>query len=135
MIFKYNFYSCIIMDTSQIYRAAISAGVFVGVCMALGGGAPISTYGTAAAVQAVASIGSDTVHSMLMMWPTATTSAVATGAIYTATQHFVLNDTNDVTNYLVSAGSEFGARTIESFGEKKNLADVEAVGSEEEEYY
>jgi hypothetical protein len=110
------------MDTSDLYRAAISAGVFVGVCMALGGGAPMSTYATAAAVQAASSWGSDQVHSMTSMWPTATTSAVVTGAIYTAAQHFALGDTNDVTNYAVSAGSEYTARTIEGWGQKKSVA-------------
>lgn len=107
------------MDTSQLYRAAISAGVFIGVCMAAGGGAPVSTYAKAAAVQVAASWGSDRVHTMLMMWPSNLTSAVVTGALYTTTQHFALGDRNDVSNYLVSAGSEYAARTIEGWGEKK----------------
>jgi len=123
------------MDTSDLYRAAISAGVFVGVCMAMGGGAPMSTYATAAGVQAAASWGSDHVHSMISMWPSATTSAVVTGALYTATQHFALGDTNDVTNYAVSAGSEYTARTIEGWGQKKNVGVADAMESEEEEAY
>jgi hypothetical protein len=124
------------MDTSDLYRAAISAGVFVGVCMALGGGAPMSTYATAAGVQVVASLGSNQVHSMLNMWPTATTSAVVTGGLYTAAQHFGLGDTNDVSNYAVSAGSEFAARTLDGMMQKKSL-DVgvaDAMDSEEEAY-
>jgi hypothetical protein len=69
------------------------------------------------------------------MWPTATTSAVVTGALYTATQHFALGDTNDITNYAVSAGSEFAARTIEDMGQKKSVAVADAMESEEEEAY
>ena len=123
------------MDNSALYRAAISAGVFVGVCMALGGGASMSTYATAAGVQAAASWGSDQVHVMTNMWPTATTSAVVTGTLYTAAQHFALGDTNDITNYAVSAGSEFAARTIEGFGQKKSVAVADAMDDEEEEAY
>ena len=114
------------MDSSVLYRAAISAGVFVGVCMAMGGGrAPMSTYATAAGVQAAASWGSDQVHSMPRMWPSAVTSAVVTGGLYTAAQRFALNDKNDAANYTVSAGSEYVARTVEGWGEKKSLVDVE----------
>jgi hypothetical protein len=69
------------------------------------------------------------------MWPTATTSAVVTGALYTATQHFALGDTNDITNYAVSAGSEFTARTIEGWGQKKSVAVADAMEDEEEEAY
>lgn len=96
----------------------------------------MSTYATAAGVQAAASYGSDQVHNMLSMWPTATTSAVVTGGLYTAAQHFALGDTNDVSNYAVSAGSEFAARTIENMSQKKSL-DVgvaDAMDSEEEAY-
>ena len=123
------------MDSSDLYRAAVSAGVFVGVCMALGGGAPMSTYATAAAVQVAASWGSDRVHTMASMWPTHTTSAVVTGALYTATQHFALGDHNDVSNYLVSAGSEYAARTIEGWGQKKSVGVADAMDNEEEEAY
>lgn len=123
------------MDTSDLYRAAISAGVFVGVCVALGGGQPMSTYATAAAVQAAASYGSDRIHAMTNMWPTATTSAIVTGTLYTATQHFALGDRNDISNYAVSAGSEFAARTIEGWGQKKSVAVADAMDSEEDEEY
>ena len=109
------------MDNAALYRAAISAGVFVGVCVAVGGGSvPITTYGTAAAVQAAASLGSDQVHAIVKMDPTSLTSAVVTGILYTATQHFALGDRNDVTNYAVSAGAEYGARTIESWGKSSS---------------
>lgn len=118
-----------------MYRAAISAGVFVGVCVALGGGAPMSTYATAAGVQVAASWGSDHVHSMLSMWPNAITSAVVTGGLYTAAQHFALGDTNDTSNYLVSAGSEYAARTVEAWGEKKNADAEDAGGAVEEDGY
>ncbi len=95
----------------------------------------MSTYATAAGVQAAASFGSDQVHAITSMWPTATTSAVVTGALYTAAQHFALGDTNDVSNYAISAGSEFAARTIEGLGQKKNVDVADAMGSEEEEAY
>ena len=105
------------MDSSTLYRAAISAGVFVGVCMVAGGaGVPFSTYAKAAGVQVAASLGSDRIHKMTSMEPTTVTSAIATGALYTVTQHFLLGDKNDVTNDFVSAGSEAGARTIEGWG-------------------
>ena len=123
------------MDTSDLYRAAISAGVFVGVCLALGGTAPVSTYATAAAVQAASSWGSDQVHSMISMWPTATTSAVLTGGLYTAAQHFALGDTNDVSNYAISAGSEFAARTLEGWGQKKSVDVGGAMGADDDEAY
>lgn len=122
------------MDSSALYRAAISAGVFVGVCVAMGGGAPITTYATAAGVQVVASWGSDHAHAILMMYPSAFTSAVATGVLYTAAQHFALNDKNDVSNYAVSAGSEYVARTIESWGQKKSVDVVDAMEDDNEEY-
>ena len=95
----------------------------------------MSTYATAAGVQAAASWGSDQVHVMYNMWPTATTSAVVTCGLYTAAQHFALGDTNDITNYAVSAGSEFAARTIEGFGQKKSVAVADAMDDEEEEAY
>jgi hypothetical protein len=123
------------MDTSDLYRAAISAGVFVGVCVALGGNAPVSTYATAAAVQAASSWGSDKVHSIVSMWPTATTSAVVTGGLYTAAQHFALGDTNDVSNYAISAGSEFAARTLEGWGQKKSVDVGDAMGEDDDEAY
>jgi len=122
------------MDTSDLYRAAISAGVFVGVCLALGGGAPVSTYATAAAVQAASSWGSDQVHSMISMWPTATTSAVVTGGLYTAAQHFALGDKNDVSNYAISAGSECAGRTLEGWGKKKSVDVADALSGDDEEY-
>ena len=72
---------------------------------------------------------------MTNMWPTATTSAIVTGTLYTATQHFALGDRNDISNYAVSAGSEFAARTIEGWGQKKSVAVADAMDSEEEEEY
>ena len=123
------------MDSAALYRGAISGGVFVGVCMALGGGAPMSTYATAAAVQVAASWGSDHVHNALMMWPTTITSSMVTGVLYTATQHFALGDKNDVNNYITSAGSEYVARVVDDAVLKKNPADVADVGMNEDEGY
>ena len=116
------------MDSSALYRAAISAGVLVGVCVAFGGSSvPIATYGKAAAVQVAASLGSDKIHELVAMEPTSITSAVVCGTLYPAAQHFAMGDTNDTTNYVVSAGSEYGARTLESWGkvsESKDTSDM-----------
>ena len=123
------------MDSSTLVRAAVSGGVFVGICAALGGGAPASEYYMAGATQVVASWGSDQVHNVLQMWPSRLTSAIVTGGLFTAARHFVSGDRNDVNNYITSAGSEYVARVVDDVVLKKNPADAADVGMNEDEGY
>jgi hypothetical protein len=123
------------MDSSTLVRAAVSGGVFVGICAALGGGVPVSEYYMAAATQVAASWGSDQVHNVLQMWPSRLTSAVVTGSLFTAARHFVSGDRNDVNNYITSAGSEYVARAVDDMVLKKKPVDVADVGMDEEDGY
>lgn len=123
------------MDPTVV-RALTSAGVLTGVAWALSGGShTLTDYAMTGAVQAAASIGSDSVHQVLMMYPTKVTAAVVTGGLFTAAQHFLRNNRDYVMNYSVSAGSEWAARTAGDMWQKKNLADAEDAESEAEEEF
>ena len=43
-------------------------------------------------------------------------------------------DSNDVSNYAISAGSEFAARTLEGWGQKKSVDVADALSGDDEEY-
>ena len=122
------------MDPSAMTRAAISAGVFSGIAYLMSGGkAGLTDYLVSGGMQAAASLGSDTVHQFLMMYPTKVTASVVTGGLYTAAQHFLRGEDNYINNYGVSAVSEWSARTADDML-KKNLAGAEDAESEAEEY-
>jgi hypothetical protein len=88
------------------------------------------------AVQAAASLGSDTVHQLLMMYPTKLTASVVTGGLFTAAQHFLRGNNDYTSNYLVSAGSEWSGRTVNDMLLKKNAmgAGAEDAESESDEF-
>ena len=118
-------------------RALLSAGVFTGIAWAMSGGTHnLTDYAMTGAVQGAASLGSDTVHQIIMLYPTKITSSVATGALFTAAQH-LLGDHNYVSNYCVSAGSEWAARTGHEMLAKKNDmgAGAEDVGDNADEEF
>jgi hypothetical protein len=75
-------------------------------------------FAVSAGIQAASSVASEVVHNATGMYPTNITSAVVTGATYTAVQYFVRGEDNYLSNYGVSAGSEFVARTV---GDMLNL--------------
>lgn len=120
------------MDSSAITRAAVSAGVFAGIAYAMSGGAAgASDYAMAAGVQAAASLGSDVLHRVWMMYPTTMSSAVTAGGLYTAAQWATRGETNYVSNFGVSAGAEWAARSATSMWEKKTtLAAAAAADSD-----
>ena len=124
------------MDSGLI-RALASAGVFTGIAWAMSGGShSLTDYAMTGAVQGAASLGSDSVHQLLQMYPTKVTASVVTGGLFTAAEHF-LGDHNYVTNYFVSAGSEWAARTGQDMWalKKNNMgADAEDAEDESEEY-
>ena len=109
------------MDSQGITRAAVSAGVFTGIAMLMsGGGAAVSDYAVSAGVQAAASIGSDVLHNLWKMYPSAISAAVTTGGLYTAAQMALRGEDNYVNNFGVSAGAEWAARTATGMWQKKN---------------
>ena len=127
------------MNSEDITRAVVSAGVFSGVAWFMSGGnAGIPVYAVSAGLQAAASIGSDTLHRLTMMYPTEITSAVATGGLYTAAQYFLRGETNYLNNYGVSAGSEWVARKgLAAWGQKKTTwaaAAADADGEDDGNY-
>jgi len=126
------------MDHSGLIRALASAGVFTGIAWAMSGGShSLTDYAMTGAVQGAASVGSDTVHQLLMMYPTKVTASVVTGGLFTAAEH-LLGDHNYMSNYLVSAGSEWAARTgLDVWASKKNDmgAGAEDAGSEADEEF
>jgi hypothetical protein len=119
-------------------RALASAGVFTGIAYAMSGGThSLTDYALTGAIQGAASLGSDTVHQLVMMYPTKVTASVVTGGLFTAAQHFLRGNDDYVMNYGVSAGSEWAARTGEDmWALKKNAMDagVEDAEENEEEY-
>ena len=95
-----------------VMRAGLSAILFSGVAYFMSGGqAGLMTYAISGAVQAAASVGSEVIHTtMLLPVETAKLSdAVVTGTLYTATQYFLRGEQNIMNNYLVSAGAEYGS--------------------------
>ena len=114
-------------------RALASAGVFTGIAWAMSGGThSLTDYAITGAVQGAASIGSDTVHSLVSMYPSKITASVVTGGLFTAVEH-LLGDKNYLSNYAVSAGSEWAARTGEDMWAKKNAMSVDAEDADEDE--
>ncbi len=124
------------MDSS-VMRAVASAGIFTVIAYAMSGGThTLVDYAITGAFQGAASLGSDTVHQVIMMYPTKVTSSVVTGALFTAAQHFARGNDDYVSNYAVSAGSEFGARTGQDMwaSKKNDSAGAEDAESDVEEY-
>jgi hypothetical protein len=122
------------MDNSALTRSAISAGVFTGIAWFMSGGThSLSDYAMAAGVQVVASLGSDKVHQLINMYPTKVSSSVVTGGLYTAAEH-LRGNRNYVSNYAVSAGSEWSAQTISDMMAKKNMT-ADAEDAEEGEVF
>ena len=125
------------MDTfsqAALTRAALSAGVFAGVAFLMGGGnAGLTNYAVGGGIQAAASLGSDVVHGLLMRYPTTITSSVATGGLFTAAQYLLGDRDHALTNYVVSAGSEYSVRVGQNMLQKKNQ-DAAAADADEEEY-
>ena len=100
--------------------------------MTSGGAAALSEYAGAAGVQAGAVVGSDIVHNLLGMYPTALTSAVATGAMYSAAMGYGRGEDDYAMNFGVSAGSEFASRTLGNmWNVKKNQDAAAAVAAED----
>ena len=121
------------MDNGALTRAAVSAGVLTGIAWVMSGGThSLSDYAITAGVQVAASIGSDKVHDIIMMYPTKVSSSVVTGGLFTAAEH-LLGNREYVSNYFVAAGSDWAARTADDMWAKKNAmaADAEDVETSE----
>jgi predicted ABC-type sugar transport system permease subunit len=99
------------MDSASYSRALISGGVLAAVAYTMSQGSHgFADYAMTGALQAAASLGSDTVHDILTMYPTKVTAAVVTGGLFSAAQMYLRGDNNLVMNYGTSAGSEWAAR-------------------------
>ena len=76
----------------SLTRAGMSTALYIavqgGISVLVGGGFNLSGLAVDGAIVAGSAIGADYAHSMLGMTPTRTSSAVATGAIFSAIQRF-----------------------------------------------
>jgi hypothetical protein len=123
------------MDSS-VMRALASAGIFTGIAYVMSGGThSLADYAITGAFQGASSLGSDTVHQVIMMYPTSVTSAVVTGALFTAAQQLLRGNNDYVSNYAVSAGSEWSARTGQDMWASKKNEDVGAEDVDDQEEY
>jgi hypothetical protein len=101
-----------LLNSDTLTRSLVSAGVFTGVAYFMSGGsAGLQNYATSALIQGASVAGSDVIHNLISMFPSSVSSAVVTGGLYTAGQMYGRGETNYQSNFVVSAGSEFVART------------------------
>lgn len=97
------------MRAEDYLRAAVSGGLLGAASWWMSG--RTDNVLIVGGLQAVSTLVSDRVHSVLMSYPTTISGALGTGAAYTAARYVIMGETDYMTNVGYSAAADFGART------------------------
>ena len=99
------------MDPQSLNRAIMSSGLWFGVtwaiALATGVDAPLMEIGTDAALMGLSALASDAAHSAANIVPSAMSSAIGAGAVYSAAQYAWRGDNSYVTNFAAAAGNDY----------------------------
>lgn len=105
------------MDSASINRAGMSAALWVimmgGLAFAVGAEVNLMQAATDGAIVAGSALAADALHGVSGMVATRTTSAVATGAIFTAVQA-VRGDNSYIVNFCGAAGNDYAVDVLAS---------------------
>lgn len=99
------------MDSQSLNRALMSSGLWLGVTWAVayaaGVDAPWAEIGTDSAIMGLSAFGSDLAHSSLGMVPSAFSSAIGAGTLYTGIQRAYRGDDSYMTNFGLAFANDY----------------------------